>query len=402
MSTSPAEPADFVGFPKHSEGSQEAPSAERSFIGNEVFLMSESDSWPESDPRIIDLVAVHSVDIPATATTTGTSRLQGESATRMPHAPTLSVELPVIAGLPRITDEEIDLSSGVFVEAETWLGTPIARRSRHSSPGAKVFLVICMIAIPIAVVLAFTSARSSGGLESIWAAWMTDGESPAPFVVQTTLPSAPEPPPIPAATATNNKFQLLPFQPESPRSAEAEESSSSKLEAVTTSMVLPSDMQPAIAAPQAEALSSPIEGDGVVARNAPEPEVQTPPMQATPPPDTMPDAVTAQVAALPSTPAVEEMTIDNATTDVKGAPISDRNLGSEPLHLREAQAGVWTYCAVNLIPTGQIAVQKATTYQSCILAAKTCAGPRRYAEIQFFDRPTLTSKVPLELCDRKN
>jgi len=133
---------------------------------------------------------------------------------------------------------------------------------------------------------------------------------------------------------------------------------------------LPVEPRP-ISAPTAE--TRPAASEGLAVRAGPDSEVQTQPVGITTRSDTMPNAVKATAKASPLTPAT-----------------------------REAQTGVWTYCVVNLIPSGQIAVQKAMAYRACISAGKKCAGPRRYADIQFFDRATLTSKVPLELCYKES
>jgi hypothetical protein len=85
--------------------------------------------------------------------------------------------------------------------------------------------------------------------------------------------------------------------------------------------------------------------------------------------------------------------------------IDGRNSGAAPKlsavktsELGQAQPGVWTYCVVNLIPTGQIAVQKAMSYQSCVSIGKKCAGARHYASIQYFDLLTWVSSAPLDVC----
>jgi len=85
--------------------------------------------------------------------------------------------------------------------------------------------------------------------------------------------------------------------------------------------------------------------------------------------------------------------------------IDGRNSGAAPnlsavktSELGQAQPGVWTYCVVNLIPTGQIAVQKAMSYQSCVSIGKKCAGARHYANIQYFDLLTWVSSAPLDVC----
>jgi hypothetical protein len=70
--------------------------------------------------------------------------------------------------------------------------------------------------------------------------------------------------------------------------------------------------------------------------------------------------------------------------------------------LGHAQPGVWTRCVVNLIPTGQIAVPKATSYQSCVSIGKKCAGARRYANIQYFDLSTWVSSAPLDTCNAES
>ena len=77
------------------------------------------------------------------------------------------------------------------------------------------------------------------------------------------------------------------------------------------------------------------------------------------------------------------------------------NLRAEKTYqLAQAQPGVWVHCAVSLIPRGQIAVQKVTSYRSCISVGKKCAGARRYANIQYFDRPTWVSSV--DVCDAES
>jgi hypothetical protein len=379
----------FVGFPTRSERSDdETPSAEATLVENEFVVAPASDNWSASDRPTLDLVAVHSIEIPTTASATVISGPQGESAVRMPR---------VVVGLPRI-DAEADLLQGVLLGSDSWAEAPSARRSRYSLPGVKIFLIISMIGGPIAFVFGFASARPDTGIASLWSALTTESQVTASASPETTLPSTIEPRSIPAATVANNNFQLLPFQAESPRALEAEQIFPPAADVATVSMALPNTTQPAAAAPERQALPPGAEAGDTVARIGPEPEVQTPSVQISPHADTMPNAVTAKVT--PSSPTAEEMISDGAT-DLKSAAMPNANLGSR-LPRSEVGAAVWTYCTVNLIPGGQIAVQKAMSYPSCISAAKKCAGPRRYADIQFFDRPTLTSKVPLELCDKEN
>jgi hypothetical protein len=132
---------------------------------------------------------------------------------------------------------------------------------------------------------------------------------------------------------------------------------------------------------------------------------EAPPSRIEPGPIPTPTAETGEIQVLPfqagplhndgSVRSEAAATTGSTTLPSNDVVMPDLSSGGK---LREIQTGVWTYCAVDLIPSGQIAVQKAMTYQACISVGKKCAGPRRFADILFFDRPTLTSKVPLELC----
>lgn len=116
--------------------------------------------------------------------------------------------------------------------------------------------------------------------------------------------------------------------------------------------------------------------------------------------DDMTNAIDEKIAVLQPAPDVEKTTIapEAGAIDRKSNVAADLKSHKDTTQVSQAQAGVWTFCAVNLIPSGQIAVQKATSYRSCISAGKKCAGTRRYADIQYFDRPTWTTSVPLEVC----
>jgi len=140
----------------------------------------------------------------------------------------------------------------------------------------------------------------------------------------------------------------------------------------------------------------PAESEGFAVRTGSDSEVQTQSMEMAAHSDTVPNA--DKTRALPSPPAIELTAIENSLASPEEIVMPDVSFAGKLQPLREAQTGVWTYCVVDLIPSGQIAVQKAMTYQACISAGKKCAGPRRYVDIQFFVQPTLTSKVPLELC----
>ncbi|HMA74368.1 MAG TPA: hypothetical protein VKP67_23195 [Xanthobacteraceae bacterium] len=148
-------------------------------------------------------------------------------------------------------------------------------------------------------------------------------------------------------------------------------------------------LPPAVPPPTEAAVATGIEA---------EPETHPAPAEATTRFDSVQKPVAAGIAT--SQPTAGETMTDRRDHQVVAVP--KLNVGSEAPRVHDKQAGVWTYCTVNLIPGGQIAVQKATTYRTCISAGKKCVGNRRYADIQFFDRPTLTSKVPLESCDTES
>src|SRR5262249_37599208 len=113
-----------------------------------------------------------------------------------------------------------------------------------------------------------------------------------------------------------------------------------------------------------------------------------PSMQSTPRPAEMPNDSKAEITVPQPAPHSERPSTDNRATD-------DRTVNAAP---PEAETGVWTRCVVNLIPSGQIAVWTATSYQTCISVGTKCAGGRRFANIQFFPQANLTSTNSAELC----
>jgi len=94
----------------------------------------------------------------------------------------------------------------------------------------------------------------------------------------------------------------------------------------------------------------------------------------------------AEITIPQPAPQSEMPSTDNRATDDRHSSIAP------PVH--ESEAPVWTRCIVNLIPSGQIAVWTATSYQACISAGTKCAGSRRYANIQFFPQPYLSASSP--------
>ena len=340
MSTSRVKPAEqdyFDGFSEASTSADhDAPSAEVFFVENEVAATSTGGSWSKSDQDLAGTVIEHIVDLNTVAATTRVSRLQGEPVVRLPHA----ARLPAAAGLPTPTD--LMSFAPETGEPETWTWVRAPRQSHFSLSGVKIFLIIMAIASPLAVIF-FVFANSSFK-ENITALWrpIHDKQTVAPTPLANAVPSTIEP----QNSAASIKAQALPGQ----------------------------------SGPQ-----------GV---RETQPQIRT---QASTRSDRMADMSEDKVTASRPASGIEG-------TDYRVAAAPNVNLGGEAAHveaarLSEVQAGVWTRCTVYLIPSGQIAVQKATTYQTCISAGKKCAGTRHYAEIQFFDRPTLTTKVPLELCD---
>ena len=120
------------------------------------------------------------------------------------------------------------------------------------------------------------------------------------------------------------------------------------------------------------------------------PEVQTLLMPSATRPEPVPNDGKAEITIPQPAPQSEMPSTDNRATD-------DRQSSVAPT-VHEAEAPVWTRCIVNLIPSGQIAVWTATSYQACITAGTKCAGSRRYANIQFFPQPYLTSASAAEQC----
>jgi len=117
-----------------------------------------------------------------------------------------------------------------------------------------------------------------------------------------------------------------------------------------------------------------------------EPEVQTLLMPSATRPEPVPNDGKAEITIPQPAPQSEMPSTDNRATDDRHSSIAP------PVH--ESEAPVWTRCIVNLIPSGQIAVWTATSYQACISAGTKCAGSRRYANIQFFPQPYLSASSP--------
>jgi hypothetical protein len=111
----------------------------------------------------------------------------------------------------------------------------------------------------------------------------------------------------------------------------------------------------------------------------------------------MPNVTEGEVTALQSVLHLEK-TATAAEIDGRNSRAATSLSTMKASQVGQAQPGVWTYCVVNLIPTGQIAVQNATSYRSCVSVGKKCAGARRYANIQYFDMPTWVSSAPLDVC----
>lgn len=262
------------------------------------------------------------------------------------------------------------------------VSTPLSQRPRRSLSGVKIFLMIMTIAAPIAFIF-FTDESLSPKVDIV-PAWITS------LIDRYAV----------AVSARAKEVQALWLQaarrPESRSDDVATAQSIPDLKSRTTENGTVEDKN-ASPMPLLLAPPPPTEAQGIAAGEVSEPQIRTPARLTTTPSDGMSTTITAKMAA--SSASVEGMTTESSTVDRKIAAAPNLGLGSEVPPLREAQAGVRTYCTVDLIPGGQIAVQKATTYRTCISAGKKCAGNRRYADIQFFGRPTLTSKVPLELCD---
>jgi hypothetical protein len=242
---------------------------------SEAAITSRNNSFSVSTRFILDLPAVHLIDV-LTTTATGISGPRASAPVRLPRA----AQLPPVEGLPRVIDAGLDAPDEMSLVLQSLVGTPSMRPSRQFSRGIREFLLVCAIGAPLAFIFMFASGQRQIDFGSIGRVLPVDAQALLPAALPEAPPSRIEPGPIPAPTAE------------------------------------------------------------------------------------MPDV----------------------------------SLGGKLQGPREIQTAVWTYCAVDLIPSGQIAVQKAMTYQACISAGKKCAGPRRFANIQFFDRPTLTSKIPLELC----
>jgi hypothetical protein len=129
-----------------------------------------------------------------------------------------------------------------------------------------------------------------------------------------------------------------------------------------------------------------------------EPEVQAPSMQLATRSDSAPNDGEAEITALEPAPHLESPSTGNRTTDDRSSTLPNIQPGEVP-RVREAQTGVRTRCIVNLIPSGQIAVENGTSYQTCLSAGTKCAGSRPYANIQFFVEPGSTSTNSPELCN---
>jgi len=276
---------------------------------------------------------------------------------RMPSA----AQLPTVARLPRV-DPQIGMPRAILIGPDTWGGTLVSPPPSRAVMGVKIFLIVLAIAAPIAIFFADETWLPDADIVSAWKASLIDRQAAMP---------APQPKAeFSTARPLNMDIATLP----------------------------PADTPRGIALPPA--LPPPTEA-AVATRIEAEPETHTAPAEPTTRFDSVQKPVAAEIA--PSQPtAGETMTTDRRTADHEVIAAPKLNVGNEAPRVRNPQAGVWTYCTVNLIPGGQIAVQKATTYRTCISAGKKCAGNRRYADIQFFDRPTLTSKVPLESCDTES
>jgi len=451
MSTSPAKSSDqnyFAGFSKSSEDADH----------NEAVATSADGSSSACDRTIADTAPESVTNLHARATAARVAERQDEPVVRLPRA----AQLPPVVGLQQ-TYPQLDPPNAVLMASETlaaetfapetfapetWGRSPLSQPPRYSLSGVKMLLIITTILPPLAFIFyAFGNWPPKMNIATLWTRSAIHDQATAPGALPRTPLSATEPQDTPVITGTNqevqapslqagrqleggpNKSDVAVVQPtpdlqnrtsesgtaedrsaampdmspdnEPSRHRDAQENSPSKMDNMTASTIQPIDAPPAAPAPLPQALPLPSEVQGIDAGAESEPKAQTPAIPTTTRSDSMPDTTTGQRAALQPASGPDGTTTDSRTIEGKVAAKPDVGSSSEASR-REAQAGVWTYCAVDLVPLGQIAVQKAISYRTCISLGKKCAGNRRYADIQFFERPTMTSKVPLELCDTES
>jgi hypothetical protein len=415
MSTSQGKPAGqgySIGFSKASESADhKAPSGGRSFGENEKVMPSIGESSPASDRTAADTNHKHVAGSDGVA---AVSRVSRTPVVRLPYA----AQLPFVEGLPRVVTQGSPPDAMSFA-SEIGARTPTLRRPHRSLSGAKMMLLfITMIAAPLAFAFfAFDSSPLGDDAVSAWVASLFDGKAgvsrptapPSPIGRQDIVPAAQLPleaknRTTESGTPEDGSGTVPGMSPdgESQRDRAAQESSTPKIDAAAASTAPLADALGTVPGPLPLAPPPRIEARGTIAQTEPRPERQAPSIRTPTQPDGISAMVTAKATPSQSAADVERMMTNSGTVDQRAAVAPDLSLRSETPRRRENQVGAWTYCTVNLIPGGQIAVQKATTYQACISAGKKCAGNRRYADIQFFDRPTLTSKFPLEMCNTES
>jgi hypothetical protein len=397
MSTSLANPVDkgdFTGSPNPEEGadrqvpsgSHQVSSSSHDVSKNKPIGASETES-ASSWARTMSASAHEQFDDSRfVETAAGGVGSQGGSIAQESRV----LEFPSVAGMQRF-EPKGDLRSIISAEADAWSRTPMRTHASYRFGSFWVFLIVSAIAASLAYIVTFGDAWPTLHLAM---ARMAD-------LIGTQLKSAVRTEGRPVGREVAAPPSTTAELENQTRNSVTSDGTDTATPAVSAGQNVPRlpDAGENPTSKEVAAGASPPNGAQPIAPDVVAvPDVQVSSVPTAQPSDRESNVVGVKLTALQPASDRGRAPAGNKAGDADSAAASSANLGIGAQSIRQAEATVWTYCTVNLIPGGQIAVQKAMSYQACISAGKKCAGTRRYADIQYYDRPTLASKTPLELC----
>jgi hypothetical protein len=327
--------------------------------------------------------------------------------------------------------------STVSIVPETWMRTLLSLKAHHSFSGVKIILIMSTVVASLVCIFVFERLPLQTDATAISTGFPINPQLAATAPPAQASPAMIESQDIPEAPAAEQEFQAPTLQmarrsetgpketnvtarpptldlestrresgtadggnvassdlstssESSPREVQ-KRSPSPETDHAAMSATSSVAVQPIMPAPLPQVGSPSTETQNIAAKAEAKPRAQAPSGQSTPRSDGVTNDSKTEITTLPPASHLEMPSSRNRPTD-------DRPIGAAP-HIGEAHPGVLTRCVVNLIPSGQIAVQQATSYQACIAVGTKCAGARRYINIEFFVQPSLTSMNSPELCN---